>query len=96
MLSVATGLIAPIYLWMPPVTVAKQDKPMHHQSAAGLAVIMLLLGLWRNMFEHYHTNSQRGDTEHGVEDDSLQGGKGDDKDHDGIDDNDVGDRWWWS
>ena len=35
-----------------------------------------------------------GDTEHGVEDDSLQDGKSDDKDHDGnSDDNDVGDRW---
>ena len=46
------------------------------------------------MFEHYHKNSQRGDTEHGVEDDSLQDGKSDDKDHDGnSDDNDVGDRW---
>ena len=41
-------------------------------------------------------NSQRGDTEHGVEDDSLQDGKSDDKDHDSnSDDNDVGDRWWW-
>ena len=50
--------------------------------------------IWRNMFEHYHKNSQRRDTEHGVEDDSLQDGKSDDKDHDGnSDDNDVGDRW---
>ena len=46
------------------------------------------------MLEHYHTNSQRGDTEHGVEDDSLKDGKSDDKDHDGnSDDNDDGDRW---
>ena len=47
-----------------------------------------------NLFERYHTNSQRGDTWHGVEDDSLQGGKSYDKDHDGNNnDNDVGDRW---
>ena len=45
------------------------------------------------MFEHYHTNSQRGDTEHGVEDGSFWDEKGDDRDHDGnSDDNDVGDR----
>ena len=31
------------------------------------------------MFEHDHPNSQRGDTLHGVEDDSLQDGKSDDK-----------------
>ena len=97
MLSVATCLIAPIYLWMPSAAVAKRDRPVHRQSAAGLAVILLLLGLWRNMFEHCHTNSQRGDTEHGVEDDSLQDGKGDGKDHyNNSDDNDVGDRWWGS
>ena len=37
------------------------------------------------------------DTYHGVEGDSLQDGKGDDKDHEGnSDDNDVGDRRWWS
>ena len=33
----------------------------------------------------------------GVEDELLQDGKSDDKDHDdNSDDNDVGDRWWWS
>ena len=61
-LSVATGFIAPLHLWMPSAVVAKRDRPMHRQSAAGLAVILLLMGLWRNMFEHYHTNSQKGDT----------------------------------
>ena len=40
------------------------------------------MGLWRNMFEHYHTNSQRGDILHEVEGNSLQDGKSDDKDHD--------------
>ena len=44
MLSVATGLIAPLYLWMPSAAVAKRDRPVHRQSAAGLAVILLLLG----------------------------------------------------
>ena len=62
MLSVVTGLIAPLYLWMLSAAVAKRDRPLHRQSAAGLAVILLLLGLWRNVFKHYHTNSQRGDT----------------------------------
>ena len=34
---------------------------------------------------------------HSIEGDSLQDGKSDDKDYDGNnDDNDVGDRWWWS
>ena len=37
-------------------------QAVHRQSAAGLAVMLLLLGLGRSMFEHYHTNSQRGDT----------------------------------
>ena len=45
MLSVATGLIAPLYLGMPSAAVAKRDRPVHHQSAAGLAVILLLLEL---------------------------------------------------
>ena len=62
MLSVVTGLIASLYLRMSSAAVAKRDRPVHRQSAAGLPVILLLLGLWRNMFEHYHTNSQRGDT----------------------------------
>ena len=32
-------------------------------------------GTMTEYVEHYYTNSQRGDTEHGVEDDSLQDGK---------------------
>ena len=45
------------------------------------------------MFEHYRTNSEGGDTESGVEDDSLQDGKSDDKDHHGnSDDYAIGDR----
>ena len=93
MLSVATGLTAPIYLSMPSAAVAKRDRPVHRQNAVGIAVTLLLLGLWWNMFEHYHTNSQRGDTEHGVKDGSFWDEKGDDRDHDGnSDDNDVGDR----
>ena len=38
--------IAPLYLWMPSVAVAKRDRPVHRQSAAALAVMLLLLGLW--------------------------------------------------
>ena len=49
------------------------------------------------MFENYRTDSERGGTESGVEDDSLRDGGIDDKDHDcNSDDNDVGDRWRWS
>ena len=44
-LSVATGLTTSLYLWMPSAAVAKRDRPMHRESAAGLAVILLLLGL---------------------------------------------------
>ena len=67
---------------------------MHRQSAAGLAVILFLPGLWCDMFEHYCANSERGETESGVENDSLQDGKSDVKDHDvNNDNNSVDDRW---
>ena len=92
MLSVATGLTAPLYLWMPSAAVAKQDRSAHHQSVAGLAAILLLPGLCWNMSEHYRTNSERRDTGSGIQDDSSQDGESDDKDHDGNnDDNHVDD-----